>query len=129
MRRANSRTTSGRSISVKLSGVEDAFRVELRLDALHNVERAAVLGTHVARTHGTGAVLARDRASDLDREAMKSIGELVRAPHLVRVVGVDEDRRVNVPIAEVAVEDDRDTQLGGDLASPAHRVWDLGERD
>src|SRR5439155_172462 len=52
-----------------------------------------------------------------------------RASHLIRVLGVDEDRRVHVPVSEMSVEDDRDTELGADLARAPDGAWDLGERD
>src|SRR5579859_1802333 len=69
----------------QLSRIEDALRIERRLDALHHVVRGAVLERHVALAHRTRPVLSRDGPADLEREAVEPIGELVRAPHLVGV--------------------------------------------
>src|SRR6266850_4247109 len=104
---------------VDLSRIEDPLGVERVLDLAHEVERVAMFRAHVRLTYRSGAVLAGDRAADLDREAVQPVRELVGAPHFVAVGGVDQDRRVDVPVAEMAVEDDRDAQLGADLASAA----------
>ena len=87
-----------------------------------------MLGAHVRRAHDAGPVLAGDRAADLDRQLVEAVGELVGAAHLVRVLGVDKDRRMDVPVAEMAVEDDRDAELRAELARPPDGPRDLGQR-
>src|SRR5207253_595499 len=67
-------------------------------------------------------------ATNLDRELVQSIGELVRATDLLRIVGVDKDRRVDVAIAEVAVENNRDPERGTHLPRAANRLRDFRER-
>ena len=59
---------------------------------------------------------------------MQAVGELVRPADLVGVRGVDEDRRVDVPVAEMAVEDHGDVQLGAHLTRAPDRARDLRER-
>ena len=87
-----------------------------------------MLGAHVGGADHAGSVLTGHGPAHLDREPVQPVGQLVRAAHLIRVCGVDEDRRVHVPVAEVPVEDDRDAQLLAHLARAAHGAGDLGER-
>src|SRR5712692_5480303 len=115
-------------VAIELAGVEDPLRIQLLLYPLHHIQRRSMLGAHIARADRTSAVLAGHGAADLDGQLVETIGQLVRAADLVGVVGVDEDRRMDVPVAEVPVEDHRDAELGRDLARAPNGARDLGER-
>src|SRR5439155_15169236 len=90
-----------------LAWIQDPLGIHDVLDALHHVERVAMLGPHVRRAYRAGPVLASHGPADLDRELVQAVGELVGAADLVGVLGIDEDRGVHVPVAEVPGEDRR----------------------
>ncbi len=84
------------------AGVEDAARVERRLDAAHQRELRRVLELGDVRLLlGADAVLARDRAAELHARGEHVADEVV--PH-VRVLL--EHREVDVAVARVAAADD-----------------------
>src|SRR5512134_3978984 len=92
-----------------LAGVEQAGRVERPLDAAEALElRAGELRAHLVDLLDADAVLAGDRAADLDALLEHLAGELLGAMQLVRVVRVEQDQRVQVAVA--GVEDVRAAQ-------------------
>src|SRR6185436_12801336 len=85
-----------------LPRVEQVLRVEETLDLLVQLERArAPLARELAAFEDAESVLARDRAAEPDGEVEEILDRELGARELVRLLGIDEEGRVQVAVARV----------------------------
>ena len=112
-RRKFFRVFSHRSaLSNQFAGVQDEVRVECALDLTHGFHALfAVLQLHPGQLAETDAVLARERAAQLDRTAEDVVHRLVDALRFLFVAQVADDRRVHVAVACMAEGADRDVVI------------------
>ena len=100
-------------------GLSTSSRIERGLDATHQLDGARSELTLDVRELGCAdAVLARERATHVEHGLEELAGRRIGASTLAVDARIDEERRVDVAVAEVAEVDHR--QL--DVSCPARRV-------
>ena len=100
------------ALSNQFAGVQNEVRVECALDLAHGLHAfLAVLQLHPGQLAETDAVLARERAAELDRTAEDVVHRLVDTLRLLLVAQVADDRRVHVAVACMAERADRDVVI------------------
>src|SRR4051794_13645814 len=86
-----------------LSRVQEVLRVEEALDLLVQVERArAPLARELAALQDAEAVFPADRAAELYGQVEEILDREQRSLELLGLLGIDEERRVEVAVAGVA---------------------------
>src|SRR6478752_6079922 len=99
-----------------LAGVEQVLRIEgLLQPRVQVVAGGAELSCELAALQPTDAVLAGHRPAESQRELEQVVAGCVGAPLLIRVVGGEEERRVDVSVARVPEGERRNAVALADL--------------
>src|SRR5581483_11846362 len=108
---------------------EHAARVEHLLDAAHQADRdRAEVFLKELLLQRADAVLTGERAAERQRRAEDRGRGLLNALHLARVAPVEEDIRMQVAVARVTENGDRQANLGADLPHAADHLRHLATR-
>ena len=119
-----SSSASGPGASVLLAGIEEVLRVEDLLDGPVELHRAGAPLLLELAALPAEAVLSGDRAAERDGQVEQLLDGTIGTFDLVLVAGVDEEVRVDVPVARVTPADRLKTVSSADLDGA---VDDLGE--
>ena len=118
------------ALSNQFAGVQDEVRVECALDLTHGFHALfAVLQLHPGQLAEADAVLARERAAQLDRTAEDVVHRLVDALRFFFVAQVADDRRVHVAVACMAERADRDVVILRRLLDDGEECRNLASRN
>ena len=118
------------ALSNQFAGVQNEIRVECALDLAHGLHAfLAVLQLHPRQLAEADAVLARERAAELDRTAEDVIHRLVDALRFFFVAQVADDRRVHVAVTRMAERADRDVVILRRLLDDGEECRNLASRN
>ena len=117
------------ALSNQFARVQNEVRVECALDLAHGLHAfLAVLQLHPGQLAEADAVLARERAAELDRTAEDVVHRLVDALRLLLVAQVADDRRVHVAVACMTERADRDVVILCRLLDDGEECRNLASR-
>ena len=118
------------ALSNQFSRIQDEIRVECALDLAHGLHAfLAVLQLHPGKLAKADAVLARERAAQLDRTAEDVVHRLVDALRFFFVAQVADDRRMHVAVARMAERADRDIVILRRLLDDGEECRNLASRN
>ena len=117
------------ALSNQFARVQNEVRVECALDLAHGFHAfLAVLQLHPRQLAEADAVLARERAAELDRTAEDVVHRLVDALRFFFVAQVADDRRMHVAVTCMAERADRDVVILRRLLDDGEECRDLASR-